>query len=209
MAARQACDRAEIDDRAAAVPDHFGNRVFRHQHHGGDVDAHRAVPGVGINLDGVAARPGDADIVHQNVQPAPRRDGARDDRLTRGRIADVAFDGLRNAAFRRDQPRGFLRPLRNRIHQRDPRAVPRQNDRGSAAVSDALGARAGAGDDGDLALEPVVAANGCHVSSEHAVGVGGLFRNFLRHVPVLDNLAVLELEDVDDGPTAAALLAHT
>ena len=33
MAARQARDRAEIDDRATATRDHFGNRVFRHQHH--------------------------------------------------------------------------------------------------------------------------------------------------------------------------------
>src|SRR4051794_28995719 len=43
---------------------------------------------------------------------------------------------------------------------------------------------------------------------EHAVAVGGFLRNLLRHVPVLDNLAALELENIDDGAAAAAFLAH-
>src|SRR5215469_3923944 len=36
-------------------------------------------------------------------------------------------------------------------------------------------------------------------TSEHAVRVRGLLGNVLPHVPVLDDLAVLELEDVHDG----------
>src|SRR6185503_7080897 len=43
---------------------------------------------------------------------------------------------------------------------------------------------------------------------EHPVSVGGLFRDRLHHVPMLDDLAVLELEDVDDGVAARAWLAH-
>src|SRR5262245_2453079 len=39
---------------------------------------------------------------------------------------------------------------------------------------------------------------------EHRVGIGGLLRNLLAHVPVFDDLAVLELENVDDGGTAAS-----
>src|SRR4030081_3860970 len=89
MAARQACDRTEIDDRAAAAPDHFGNRVFRHQHDRGDIDAHRAVPCLYVDLDGIAARPGDADIVDEDVEPAPGLRCARDNRLTRCGNADV------------------------------------------------------------------------------------------------------------------------
>src|SRR3979411_1967073 len=102
MAARQACDRTEIDDRAAAAPDHFGNRVFRHQHDGGDVDAHRAVPGLYVDLDGVAARPGDADIVDEDVEPAPGLHRERDDRLTGCGKADVTLDDFRHTAFRVD-----------------------------------------------------------------------------------------------------------
>src|SRR3954468_22623088 len=43
---------------------------------------------------------------------------------------------------------------------------------------------------------------------EHPVGVGGLFRDRLHHVPMLDDLAILELEDIDDGVAARAWLAH-
>src|SRR4029453_12346589 len=44
--------------------------------------------------------------------------------------------------------------------------------------------------------------------SEHAVVVGGLLGDGLDHVPVFDDLAVLQLEDVDDGGAARARLAH-
>src|SRR5262245_25021221 len=43
---------------------------------------------------------------------------------------------------------------------------------------------------------------------EHAVVVGGFLRDRLDHVPMLDHLAVLELENVDDGVAARARLAH-
>ena len=36
------------------------------------------------------------------------------------------------------------------------------------------------------------------MQSEHPVGIGGLFRNLLDHVPVLVDLAVLEPEYLDD-----------
>src|SRR5437667_345119 len=42
--------------------------------------------------------------------------------------------------------------------------------------------------------------------SEHTVRVGSFFGDGLDDVPVLDDLAVLELEDVDDGVTARARL---
>src|ERR1700687_1541892 len=43
---------------------------------------------------------------------------------------------------------------------------------------------------------------------KHAVGVGGFFRNILNDIPVLDDLAVLELENIDDRAATASLLAH-
>ena len=43
---------------------------------------------------------------------------------------------------------------------------------------------------------------------EHRVAVGGGFRNRLHHIPVLDDLAVLQLEDVDDGVAKRAGLTH-
>src|SRR5260370_38657914 len=42
---------------------------------------------------------------------------------------------------------------------------------------------------------------------EHAVAVGGLVGDGLDHVPMLDDLAVLELEDVDDGRSRRVGLA--
>jgi hypothetical protein len=162
MSTLQPRDRCEIDDRAAAAFDHFGNGIFRHQHHRGDIDAHRAIPGVDVDLDGVAARTGNADIVDENVEPAPGLHRAHHDRLARRRIAHIAFDDLRDAALDFDQSPGFFRPLRNHIHQHHTRAVPRKNHRGGAAVADTFRARAGAGNDGDLAFEAVVAANVGH-----------------------------------------------
>src|SRR5262249_2843126 len=43
---------------------------------------------------------------------------------------------------------------------------------------------------------------------EHAVVVGDFLRDRLDHVPILDHLAVLELENVYDGVAARARLAH-
>src|SRR5580698_5487911 len=43
---------------------------------------------------------------------------------------------------------------------------------------------------------------------KHSVGVGGFFRNILHDIPMLDDLAVFQLEDIDDGPAAASFLAH-
>ena len=40
------------------------------------------------------------------------------------------------------------------------------------------------------------------------LSLGGLLGDRLDHVPVLDHLAVLELEDVDDGVAAGPRLAH-
>jgi len=51
------------------------------------------------------------------------------------------------------------------------------------------------------------AMSGPPTRSEHSVGVGGLLRDGLHDVPVLDDLAVLEPEDVDDGTAARAGLA--
>src|SRR3954452_20137067 len=97
MTALEPRDRTEIDNRAAAALDHFRNGIFRHQHHRGDIDAHGLVPCGNIDLDGVAAWPGDADIVDEDVEPAPCLDRTRDDRLALRAIADVAFDDLADA----------------------------------------------------------------------------------------------------------------
>jgi hypothetical protein len=43
---------------------------------------------------------------------------------------------------------------------------------------------------------------------EYSVAVGGLLGNLLDDVPVFDDLAVLEPEDVDDGAATRVFLAH-
>src|SRR5215813_2638544 len=43
---------------------------------------------------------------------------------------------------------------------------------------------------------------------KHCVGIGGLFGDFLTHVPVLDHLAVFQTENVDDGAAAATGRRH-
>ncbi|KAG0754678.1 hypothetical protein G6F22_020878 [Rhizopus arrhizus] len=47
-----------------------------------------------------------------------------------------------------------------------------------------------------------------HPRSKHAVGVGGLLRNGLHRIPMLDDLALLKPEDIDDGIAARARFAH-
>src|ERR1700694_490616 len=46
------------------------------------------------------------------------------------------------------------------------------------------------------------------ISLEHAVGVGGFFGDILHDIPVLDDLAVLKLENLDDRAATAPFLAH-
>src|SRR5258708_37552904 len=47
LAADDAGDRRKIDDRAAAIRDHRGDRVFDAVEHAGRVDGHDAMPGFG------------------------------------------------------------------------------------------------------------------------------------------------------------------
>src|SRR4029453_5856446 len=49
---------------------------------------------------------------------------------------------------------------------------------------------------------------GSGLALEHAVGVGGLLRNLLHDVPVFDDLAVLQPENVNDGAAARACFGH-
>jgi hypothetical protein len=79
----------------------------------------RAILSCQLILDGVAARAGDADIVDEDVEPAPGLDGARRDRLARRGHADVPLDDLRGAAFGVDQSLGLLGPLRHTSEQAD------------------------------------------------------------------------------------------
>jgi len=72
MAARQARDRAEIDDRATAARDHFrGIAYFAISIIEATLTRIALSHASDIDFDGVAARPGDADIVDENGRAAP------------------------------------------------------------------------------------------------------------------------------------------
>ena len=102
MAAEQPGVGGEVDDRAAAVTDHLGDGIFRHQHHRGDVDAHGVVPGLDVHVHRGAGRAADADIVHQDVEPAPGAHRLAHDALAVVRDGDVGEHDQRGAAFRLD-----------------------------------------------------------------------------------------------------------
>src|SRR3546814_14364631 len=74
MPALEPGDRGDVDDRAAAALDHLRDRIACHQHHAGDVDVHRLRPALHVDLQRVAARAGDADLVDPDVA-APTRAG--------------------------------------------------------------------------------------------------------------------------------------
>lgn len=63
------------------------------------------------------------------------------------------------------------------------------------------GGAAPCGDHAARAHESGLSAN----PSKHAVGVGRLFGNVLNHIPMLDDFAVCDSENIDNGAARAAI----
>ena len=74
-------DRGDVDDRAALGGlDHRGDRMLRKQEHGLDIDLHDSAILLGRLVDHAAAA-ADADIVVEEIEPAPAVEGGFDQRL--------------------------------------------------------------------------------------------------------------------------------
>jgi crotonobetainyl-CoA:carnitine CoA-transferase CaiB-like acyl-CoA transferase len=97
MTTSEPCDRGDVDNRSTAHGFHLRNAVLGHEHHRLDVDAHRVIPFLDVNIDRVASRTDDADIVHKNVHPTELCDHL----ANRSSMLEVARGCLSWAAWRR------------------------------------------------------------------------------------------------------------
>ena len=103
-------DRGDVDDRAALGGlDHRRDRVLGEQEHRLDVDLHDAAVFLGLLVDHAAAA-ADADIVVEEVEPAPAIDRGVDQPLAVGFLGGVAGLGDGGAALGLDHLDGALRP---------------------------------------------------------------------------------------------------
>ena len=137
MPANKPGRRRPVDDRPAAGLDHRRDGVLRHHDHRGDVDPHGAVPGLRIDLDGVAGRPGHADDVGQDVERTERFEGTLDGPPARSLVGHVGLDEDRLATLTDDDLARLLGPLRALVDQGDLGALAGKGDRGGLAIADA------------------------------------------------------------------------
>ena len=151
---------AEIDEMLTIAPpfavlDHGGNRVFGKQEHCLDVDPHYAPILLGVLVDDAAAA-ADADIVVEEVEPAPAVDGGLDQPLAFGLNGDVA--GQRRSAATLGLDHFDRSPGKPRIEigHHHLGTGPRQQDRRGPAVADTIPRGAATADDRDLVSQASV-----------------------------------------------------
>ena len=157
-------DRGDVDDRAALGGlDHRRDRVLGQQEHGLDVDLHDPAVFLGLLVDHAAAA-ADADIVVEEIEPAPAVDRGVDQPLAIGFLGDVA--GMRGgcAALGLDHLDRAFGELEVEVGHQHFCAGARQQDRRSAAVADAVARRAAARHDRDLAGQAGVVLRALHRS---------------------------------------------
>ena len=90
----------------------------------------------------------------QDVDTAPAIDRGLDHRRTLGVARDVGGVGGRLAALRSNRRDGLLGAVLHLVDAEDFRALAREENGRRLAVAEARAARAGAGDDRDLAVQP-------------------------------------------------------
>ena len=160
-------DRRDVDDRAALGGlDHRRDRVLGEQEHRLDVDLHDAAVFVGLLVDHAAAA-ADADIVVEEVEPAPVIDRGIDQPLAVGFLGGVAGLGDGGAALGLDHLDGALGQLQVEVRHHDLGAGARQQDRGGAAVADAVAVGAAARHDRHLARQAESRPHGSLMHSCH------------------------------------------
>ena len=141
-------DRAHVHDRALALLLHDRQHVLGRQEEALHVDVEHAMPLVLAQLDRPALG-ADADIVVEDVDPAPLRHAGIDHGLHVGIVRGVGLVGDREAGtdFLLDQPHGLLggRPLQ--VDAKHPGALAREGDRRALAVAPARPTRARPDDD--------------------------------------------------------------
>ena len=155
-------DRRDVDDRAALGGlDHGRDGVLGEQEHRLDVDLHHPAIFLGLLVDDAAAA-ADADIVVEEVEPAPAVDRRIDQPLALGLLGDVAGMRRGRAALGLDHLHRALGELEVEIGHQHLGAGARQQDRRGAAVADAVARRAAARDDRDLAGQAGVVLRSLH-----------------------------------------------
>ena len=112
-----------------------------------------AIPVFLGRLEQVLARL-DPDVVVEDVEAAPALDRRSDHGDALAGPRDVGGVGQRLAALGADEPDGLLGAVLHLVDAEDARALAGEEDRRRLAVAEARAARAGAGHDRDLAVEP-------------------------------------------------------
>ena len=151
---------AEIDDTLTIAPPPAlrmaGIACLDGEEHRLHVDLHDAAPVLFALVDHGAAA-ADADVVVEEVETAEAIDRRLHHRRAVARLRDVGLEREPLAAGLRDHLHRALREAAVAIDDDDLRPGLREEDRGGAAVADAVTGGAAAGDDRDLAREsPVV-----------------------------------------------------
>jgi len=132
----QAADRADIHDRARALPDHLGQQHLAGDEDAGEVDVELAAEFVDRHLDGPA---GDraADVVQQHVEAAELLQRVRRHRRDRSEVGHVGLEHERLALLLADQARCFARRRRIEIDHDDLRTLACEQHRRRSPVAPA------------------------------------------------------------------------
>jgi hypothetical protein len=130
---QRAVDRAHVDDAPAAGLDHLARHGLAHEERALDVDADHRIE-IGLGHVQKIRRLEDAGVVHQHIDAAVRGQGARDQRVHVGLVADVAMH-VDPAEFARQ---GLARRV-GQIGQHHAGAFAREA--AGAGLADALGRR--------------------------------------------------------------------
>ncbi len=141
----------------------------RGRKHGLDVDLHDAPVFLGLLVDHAAAA-ADADVVVEEIEPAPVIDGGVDQPLALRFLGDVAGMGDGMAALGLDHLDRALGELQIEIGHHHPGAGASEQDRRGAAVADAVILGAAARHDGDLVLETQIVLRSFHGVLAHGWG---------------------------------------
>ena len=138
-------DRADIDDRAAALFEHGLDRGARDAEGRDQIRVHDEGEALVVEVMEIAIGC-DAGIVDENIEPAELFDRRIHDRIRRLRIDQIRFDPGASLGVRREQLVQLRRPASARQHQRRARLGEQLcNGKADTAIA--------AGDQGDLAVD--------------------------------------------------------
>ena len=159
--ARRRQHRSHVDDRAAARRAHRADLLAQAQEHAVEVDAHDPAPVVERVIADGGMRAADAGVVDRAVEASELLDHGGDHLGHRALLGDVGLDGTGVTA---DLRRHALGRLPGDVDDRHPGATG-----GRPMGARLADARAGSGDQDDLAVE--VGARGARLRSRSSSGL--------------------------------------